>query len=195
MSRVSRMTAMATTAVALAAWHVHAAEHVRHGIVTVVDLATCTRRDTPDGIKSWRCRGLPGYPVYVSQRGDGYLLAVVAGARQPPAAAQALPVASTVLEAKTRRATIEWRTIRGPGNRPKPYATIVRHFTTGPGGTQGEVLAVSRVGEKNCFVAFIDALANPDATALARQVADTRGRSQDCAQPPTVEGATGKSPM
>ena len=42
-------------------------------------------------------------------------------------------------------------------------------------------------------MAYIDALANTDAIALARQIADRRAKSFDCRQEPQTEGATGKS--
>jgi hypothetical protein len=55
---------------------------------------------------------------------------------------------------------------------------------------------VSKVSEtETCHVAYIDALANPDAIALARQIADKQAKSFDCRQQPHTEGATGRSPM
>jgi hypothetical protein len=55
---------------------------------------------------------------------------------------------------------------------------------------------VSKVSKsETCHVAYIDALANPDAITLARQVADGRARTFDCRREPTAEGATGRSPM
>jgi hypothetical protein len=47
----------------------------------------------------------------------------------------------------------------------------------------------------SCHVAYIDALANSDAIALARQVADVEAKAFDCRQEPRAEGAGGKSPM
>ena len=69
---------------------------------------------------------------------------------------------------------------------------------TAPGMTaaNGDVLVVSKVSDtETCHVAYIDALANPDAIALARQVADKQTKSFDCRQEPHTEGGTGRSPM
>ena len=58
------------------------------------------------------------------------------------------------------------------------------------------VLVVSKVGPADtCHVAYIDALANSDAIALARHVADTQAKAFDCRGEPRAEGAGGKSPM
>lgn len=66
---------------------------------------------------------------------------------------------------------IEWRI--GAGG--KPIAAIQRFFTGDPPG-QGQMLVISKVGqpgeEEGCPVGYVDALANPDANALARAVAD-----------------------
>jgi hypothetical protein len=92
------------------------------------------------------------------------------------------------------RATIEWRFDRR-GDKEIPYATIVR-FHTSRDGRKGDVLVVLKVGPADtCHVAYIDALANSDAIALARHVADTQAKGFDCRQEPHAEGAGGKSPM
>jgi hypothetical protein len=73
-----------------------------------------------------------------------------------------------MFEKGSTRATIEWRFDRR-GERKLPYAIIVR-FHTSRDGRNGDVLVVSKVSEtETCHVAYIDALANPDAIALARQ--------------------------
>jgi hypothetical protein len=76
-----------------------------------------------------------------------------------------------------------------------PYATIQRYFTKS-GPRSGEVLVVTKVTDsEDCHVAHIDALANPDAIALARSVADKDARGFDCKAEPTRVGNTGRSPM
>jgi hypothetical protein len=92
------------------------------------------------------------------------------------------------------RATMEWRFDRR-GEKEIPYATIVR-FHTSRDGRKGDVLVVSKVGHADtCHVAYIDALANSDAIALARHVADTQAKTFDCREEPRTEGARGMSPM
>ena len=76
-----------------------------------------------------------------------------------------------------------------------PYATIVRYFTKND-QRRGEVLVVTRVTETEaCHVAYVDAVANPNAIIIARRVADERARKFDCKTDPARIGATGKSPM
>jgi hypothetical protein len=66
---------------------------------------------------------------------------------------------------------IEWRI----GASGKPIAAIQRFFT-GDSPDQGQILVISRVGQpgdqEGCPIGYVDALANPDANALARAVAD-----------------------
>jgi hypothetical protein len=74
---------------------------------------------------------------------------------------------------------IEWRI----GADGRPVAAIQRFFT-GDTPSQGQMLVISRVGQKGeeegCPVGYVDALANPDANALAREVADTLAASFQC---------------
>ena len=110
------------------------------------------------------------------------------------AAQQTLQTSSSLFRDKIQRVTVEWRYIRRNG-RDLPYATIVRYFTMRD-SARGQVLVVTRVTETEaCQVAWIDALANPSAIALARSVADELARSFDCKGEPRTVGATGKSPM
>jgi hypothetical protein len=74
---------------------------------------------------------------------------------------------------------IEWRL----GDDGKPYAAIQRFFV-GDADNQGQVLAISRVGqpgdEEGCPVGYVDALANKNPNALAREVADTVAAAFRC---------------
>jgi hypothetical protein len=89
---------------------------------------------------------------------------------------------------------VEWRFVRR-GERQIPFATIVR-FHTSLERRRGDVLVVSKVtAYETCHVAYVDALANEDAIALARRVADSKARGFDCRNEPQTEGATGRSPM
>lgn len=74
---------------------------------------------------------------------------------------------------------IEWRV----DENGTPYAAIQR-FVVGESGNEGQVLAISRVGqpqdEEGCPVGYVDALANRNANVLAREVADTIAASFRC---------------
>ena len=78
-----------------------------------------------------------------------------------------------------------------PGDDGKPFAAILRWFIDNPGPdggstreSRGEILVVSRVGTADyggsCMVALVDAKANPDANALARQMADDTASDFAC---------------
>lgn len=86
---------------------------------------------------------------------------------------------------------IEWRVDAGG----KPYAAIQRFFT-GDAESQGQALAVSRVGqpgdEEGCPVGYVDALANTEPNVLAREIADTIAVSFRCGKDsPAYHGTRG----
>jgi hypothetical protein len=86
---------------------------------------------------------------------------------------------------------IEWRVDDGG----KPYAAIQRFFI-GDAGNQGQVLAISRVGqpgdEEGCPVGYVDALANKDPNVMAREIADTVAVSFQCGKDsPVYHGTRG----
>lgn len=74
---------------------------------------------------------------------------------------------------------IEWRV----GDDGRPYAAIQRFFV-GDTGSQGQILVISRVGqrgdEEGCPVGYVDALANKNPNELAREVADTIAAAFHC---------------
>jgi hypothetical protein len=163
-------------------------------LYTTVELKTCTPIKQPSHGGAWMCEGLAGLPVYVAEDDLRQFLSVGANARTRRAATQTLEAANTMFDRGSDRATIEWRFDRR-GDKQIPYATIVR-FHTRRDGRRGDVLVVSKVGTADtCHVAYIDALANSDAIALARHVADTQAKAFDCRREPRSEGAGGKSPM
>ncbi len=169
-----------------------------HGVLTTIELSKCqsVRRDTAVG-KAWTCPGITGYPVSLSEVDDRTFLSVGPKPEQRRAARQTLRAPNTLFAGGAIRATIEWRVAQlGPGKaRVKPYATIVR-YTTARDTARGQVIIVSKVTPtETCHVALIDALANADALALARAIADTSASTFDCSKPPAVHGLNGKSPL
>lgn len=93
---------------------------------------------------------------------------------------------------------IEWRV----GDDGRPYAAIQRFFL-GDAENQGQVLAISRVGQRDdpegCPVGYVDALANANPNELARDVADTIAASfrcgKDTAEYHGTRGARAGDPM
>jgi len=163
-------------------------------LYTTVELKSCQPIKRYKDGDAWRCQGLPGYPVYVAAGDLHQFVSAGKDAEHRRAATQTLGPFNTIFEAGSRRATIEWRFERRGGSHV-PYATIVRYHTS-QHGLRGDVLVISKVTpEETCHVAYIDALANADAIALARRVADATARSFDCRAEPQAMGETGKSPM
>ena len=163
-------------------------------LYTTIDLKACKKIKRHRDGGAWRCEGLAGLPVHVAEGDLRQFVSVGANAEKRRAATQTLGAFNTMFEKGSTRATIEWRFDRR-GERKLPYAIIVR-FHTSRDGQNGDVLVVSKVSDsETCHVAYIDALANPDAIALARQVADKQAKSFDCRQEPHTEGGTGRSPM
>jgi hypothetical protein len=163
-------------------------------LYTTVDLKICKQVKRHRDGGAWRCGGLDDLPVYVAEGDLRQFVSVGANAEKRRAATQTLGAFNSMFEKGSTRATIEWRFDRR-GERKLPYAIIVR-FHTSRDGRNGDVLVVSKVSDaETCHVAYIDALANPDAIALARQIADRQAKSFDCRQEPHTEGATGRSPM
>jgi hypothetical protein len=163
-------------------------------LYTTVDLKVCRQLKRHRDGGAWRCEGLAGLPVYVAEGDLRHFVSVGADPQKRRAATQTLGAFNSIFEKGHSRATIEWRFSRR-GERKIPYAIIVR-FHTSREGHNGDVLVVSKVSDaETCHMAYIDALANPDAIALARQVADREAKSFDCRQQPRTEGATGRSPM
>jgi hypothetical protein len=163
-------------------------------LYTTVDLKACKRIARQREGGAWLCSGLGGLPVYVAEGDLRQFISVGANAQKRRAATQTLGPFNSIFETGSDRATIEWRFDRR-GDRQIPYATIVR-FHTSMNGRKGDVLVVSKVSdEETCHVAYIDALANRDAIALAREIADRQAKTFDCRSRPRVEGATGRSPM
>lgn len=175
---------------------------------TIIELKRCKPIKEPkaeaaeDQGAAWWCPGPKGYKLYLAEGDLRFMIAYGKRAREQRAATQTLPRFNSIFpDDKTERATLEWRT-RYVKGKWTPFATVLRYYTSD--GDQnppvnGQVLVVAKVGPKAgadaCHVAYIDALANPDANALAQKVADEKAEAFDCTKEPEVVGLTGKSPM
>jgi hypothetical protein len=163
-------------------------------LYTIIDLKVCKRVKRQRDGGAWRCVGAAGLPVYFAEGDLRQFVSVGANAEKRRAAGQTLGAFNSIFEKGSTRATIEWRFDRR-GERKIPYATIVRYHTSRD-GRSGDVLVVSKVSDADtCHVAYVDALANPDAIALARQIADKQTKAFDCQREPRTQGAAGRSPM
>lgn len=163
-------------------------------LYTTIELKSCKQiKRHPDG-GAWLCPGLEGYPVYVAEGDLRTFVSVGPSPERRRAANQTLKSFNSLFRGRSNRATLEWRFVRKNGQ-PVPYATIQRYFTKSDTAS-GEVLVVTKVSPtEDCHVAHVDALATPNAIAVARRIADDEARSFDCKRDPKSAGTLGKSPM
>ncbi|MBZ0227818.1 MAG: hypothetical protein K8F58_05100 [Bauldia sp.] len=164
-----------------AAWPAAAAEN--SSAYTKIDLATC-REEAPDPDDplmsgTWWCEGYGGMPVMVTEGDLRFMVSYGADAENERAAGQTLPSFNTIGE------TLEWRLRRADDGTLRPFATILRYFTDAPaaGAVKGQLLVVTKLGGSGqiCQIGIVDALVNPDANVIAREVADNGADAFDCA--------------
>ncbi len=119
------------------------------------------------------CHGVDGTPFLVTE-GDARM-SVTFGGVGPGS----LPAFQSFGTFNSLGDVIEWRVEGG-----RSYATILRWLLdAGEGGAPGQVHVVSRLGTGQSpgrVVAYVDALANPDANILAREAADRIAPNADC---------------
>jgi hypothetical protein len=155
---------------------------------TDMDLDLCTVISSDDFGSTWACNGFKGIPVMVAERNQRMMVSYGLTSTVEKAASQTLPPINHLGE------EIEWRLSNVEGGY-KPFATILRHFVqrtspeTGEKIEDGQVLVVTKVSPgATCQIAWIDALANPDASELARKTADEKARDFDCSNEPEIVG-------
>ena len=119
------------------------------------------------------CHGQDDIPVYVAEGDLRFTVSPLPKGYRGPVQFETLPPFNSLGE------TLEWRR-DDAGN---TVATILRWFTDGGDGRKGETLVVTRVAADGvCHVAEIDALANKEANAMARDIADGQAAAFRCGQ-------------
>jgi hypothetical protein len=160
-------------------------------VYTPLDLKTCRHREGrgEESYGEWFCKGHAGIAVYL--RGGDQRMTVSFGPRAAKEPAASAPRAAPYSEGKT----VEWRYVVGA--EPKPFATILRWNTTvvqqDDSTFRGQVLVITRLPPGAvCHVGYVDGRANPDANALAQQIADEHARSFVCGKDkPVILGQQG----
>jgi len=152
---------------------------------TPLDLDGCTNitpPDAPDDSAVFRCEGLGGMAVRVAEGDLRMFVSYGPHAAEQTAARQTLPVFNMIGK------TLEWRLDDGA-----PFATILRYRWDSDNG-EGSTLVVTTLGDADaCHVAYVRATENPNANALAREVADSQARGFVCGRDkPRTYGADGK---
>lgn len=149
---------------------------------TDLDLDACeTLAEDPLGV-SLKCAGYGELPVYFKE-GD-LRQSVIFGKVDAELIGGAFESFAAFNHVNTR---VEWRL----DDARQPVAAILRWFIDNPGPdgsssrtSRGEVLVISKVATSgdsgSCFVAMVDAKANPKANELARQVADDEAADFAC---------------
>ena len=151
---------------------------------TDVDLDACTVVSADDFGATWACSGYKGIPVMISEGDLRFFVSYGLTSTTERAAEQTLPPFNRL------GPRIEWR-IGNVDGQIAPFATILRFFVARPDGEEGEgqVLVVTRLGPgATCHVAYVDAVANPNANELARKAADETAQDFDCANEPEIVG-------
>ena len=172
------MTRAAALLVALFMCGPAAAEDIV-SVTTPLNLDKCRHKAgaAEEDYGAWRCRGYGHLRVFVSAGDQRTYISYGRQAANEPAARQTLAAFNGEGD------TIEWRAVRGKDGKLKPFATIVRFSVTKSAEeppVKGAVLVVTRLGKPVCRVGYVDALANPDAEALARRIADEHARMFQC---------------
>ena len=151
------------------------AQQIESSYTDLVLNVDCTVIESDDFGTMWACSGLKGMPVMVSEGDLRMFVSYGLTSTTEKAAEQTLSPFNHLGD------KIEWRVSNAEGHW-KPFASVLRFLTKGEDGKpEGEVLVVTRIAPgATCHIAYVDALANPDATELARQAADEKARDFDC---------------
>lgn len=125
----------------------------------------------------WWCVGYDGIPVRVAEGDLRFLVSFGVNAAAEPAAGQTLPQFNRI------GTTLEWRLEWHAVDRLwVPVATVLRYFTERELAAEGQVLVVTKLGPPGevCHIGYVDALLNPNANVIARQIAETQASSFVC---------------
>ncbi|MGD9542931.1 MAG: hypothetical protein AB7F41_08190 [Methylocystis sp.] len=124
----------------------------------------------------WRCKGHAGAPMWLGAGDQRMYVSFGAKAKDEPAAGQTLAPFNDFY-----KGVVEWRLSNG-----KPFAGIMRWNVKRAADMEnreirGRALVVTRLPPGAvCHVGYVDALANPNANELAREIADRRARDFVC---------------
>lgn len=152
---------------------------------TDLDFDQCTAISADEQGSTWVCPGLRGYPVAVAEGDLRQMVSYGISPLEEKAFLQTLPPFNHVGN------KIEWLVDTSDPQNLQPVATILRWYTAGEDGAdKGQVLVVTQLKPgATCQIAYVDALANPDANATARQAATELAGKFDCEnEMPKVRG-------
>ena len=147
-------------------------------VYTDNDFSTCITLAVDPGYSAeMACPGYKGYPLLIADSDLRMFVSYGFDARNEMAASQTMPGFNTIGE------KLEWLIADDPDLGDRPVASILRYYLDRSEGfiPDTQVLVVTKIEPGNtCHVAYIDALANPNANLLARQAAADLVPGWDC---------------
>lgn len=147
-------------------------------VYTDNDFSSCiTLAVDPGHSAELACPGYKGYPLLIADSDLRMFVSYGFDARDEMAARQTFPNFNTIGE------KLEWLIADHPELGEQPVASILRYYIDRSAGfiPDTQVLVVTRIEPGNtCHVAYIDALANPNANELARRAAANLVPGWDC---------------
>lgn len=149
-----------------------------------LDDCQVTSKNPRDESVTWMCVGFDDMPVYVAEGDLRMFVSYGERATEELAASQTLPPFNQI------HSKLEWRLRVDSDGRKRPIATILRYFLQNEGKAENQILVVTQIkpGE-TCHIAYVDAIANPNANADAREAADRLAGTFDCGeQEPEIVG-------
>jgi hypothetical protein len=155
-------------------------------------LPQCQQASAP--VEGFSCKGLAGWSLNVGYPAFGATVSFDHDKSMRPANSPADGRQIYIDDIAGNTSTIEWRgTMRGRAF--EPYAAIIRVLVLDaaqrqemieqgvllPLAKRAQILVVTRLGREGaCVVAYVDAQANSKPNEMARDAADTLGRSTTC---------------
>lgn len=170
-------------------------------VTTKVTLSQCQQGGNVEDGARWTCQGFGDTSVLIAQLDQRTAIAFGDHAAEQRAAEQSPGALNSPFKVDSETTSIIWR-VKEVDGKSTPVSAIVRFYTEsgspGKDHSTGEVLVVSKIGPLNgtdaCHVAYVDALANLDAMALATAAAD-KAADFSCSKEPVVIGKTGVNPI
>lgn len=127
----------------------------------------------------WWREGYDGILLRVAEGDLKYLVSFGADGSNEIAAGQTQPQFNRI------NTTLEWCLAANPADgRRYPVATTLRYFADNGAGREGQDLVVTKLGgfDQVCHIGYVDALLNPGANVLARQVVEAGAAQFVCGQ-------------
>lgn len=161
-------------------------------VYTELDVKRCRavpHAKSPVDQGAWLCPGHGTIRIKLEVADERMAVTFVRTGREEAGKFETFPAFNDVYAGR-----VEWRLKAGTA-----FATILRwnvmtqgdqEKATGPTKPSGRVLVVTRLDPGgSCHVGYVDAVANPDANALARTIADEKAQEFKCGQDkPEVRG-------